>query len=160
MRYMLVALTVCWLLLGGSVVAQNNAARVAAEAVTGAADQCTGLIDPDCTLQQNLQHIYPIAVRIIALLAFLAVIYAGYLYITSFGQSSRIDEAKAWLLAAVTGIILIILVPVIVSTIESLPVPGRSTNTTPGGATSTPSSSQPSIAPDQQVPGTPEQLPS
>lgn len=159
MRYVLVAIVSCWLILGGSALAQN-AVDVGLNSPTGTADQCTGLIDPDCTLQQNLQHIYPIAVRIIALLAFLAVIYAGYLYITSFGQSSRIDEAKAWLLAAVTGIILIILVPVIVSTIESLPVPGRSTNTTPGGATSTPSSSQPSIAPDQQVPGTPEQLPS
>lgn len=84
-----------------------------------------GLINPKGTIQENLETLYPTAVRIIALLAFLGVIYAGYLYITSFGQPARIDEAKNWLIAAVTGVVLIILVPVIVRTIEALPVPGR-----------------------------------
>ncbi|MEK7184325.1 MAG: hypothetical protein AAB701_02285, partial [Patescibacteria group bacterium] len=59
-------------------------------------------------------------VRIISVLAFLAVIYAGYLYITSFGVPARLDEAKAWLWSAIIGVTLIILLPVIVRTIEML----------------------------------------
>ena len=82
--------------------------------------QAAPLIDPTKTVAQNLETIYPIAVRIIALLAFLAVIYAGYLYIASFGVQARLDEAKAWLGAAITGVVLIILLPVIVRTIDML----------------------------------------
>ena len=83
------------------------------------------LIDPEKTLQQNLETFYPVAVQIIIFLAFLGVIYAGYLYITSFGQQDRITEAKNWLIAAVTGVVLVILIPVIIREIEKLPIPGR-----------------------------------
>ena len=93
-----------------------------AQTPAGGSGGCTnqGLIDPKCTIQENLEHVYPIAVRIISVLAFLAVIYAGYLYITSFGVPARLDEAKAWLWSAIIGVTLIILLPVIVRTIEML----------------------------------------
>lgn len=89
------------------------------------------LIDPNATLQQNLQNFYPVAVRIIVFLAFLAVIYAGYVYITSFGKPERITEAKNWLIAAITGLALILLVPVVLDVLDSikaqLPTPSPST---------------------------------
>jgi hypothetical protein len=89
-------------------------------------DKCKGLIDPACTLQENLQHIYPISVKIIIFLAFLAVIMAGYTYITSFGQPERISEAKNWLIAAISGVALILLIPLIMNALKQLPLPGVS----------------------------------
>jgi len=82
------------------------------------------LVDPNKTLQQNLEAFYPVAVNLVIFLAFLGVIYAGYIYITSQGQPDRINEAKAWIVAAVTGVVLILLVPVIINELCNLKLPG------------------------------------
>jgi hypothetical protein len=76
-------------------------------------------------LQQNLETLYPTSVKIIIFLAFLAVIYAGYTYITSLGQPDRIAEAKNWLIAAISGMALILLIPLIMTALKDIPYPGK-----------------------------------
>ncbi len=117
------------------------------------------LINPKLTLAENLSELYKIAVPIIAILAFLAVIYAGYIYITSLGDPGRINEAKAWIIAAVTGVALILLVPVIINTLCAIPnLPGGvDPNCSQGTSSTSGSTSTGTQAPDTNVPGTPEQ---
>ena len=107
----------------GKVVADKAAADKAAADCPGTG--ATGFIDARCDLAQNLTHIYDLSVPFIILLGFMGVIYAGYIYITSFGQPERINEAKAWLIAAVSGISLILLVPVILEFLKTLKLPGQ-----------------------------------
>lgn len=108
---------------GNGAAAGTVAPKVAAPAVAVAkCGDSKGIIDPKCDLKQNLEKLYNVSVPVIVLLAFLAVIYAGYIYITSFGQSERITEAKNWLLAAVGGLALILLVPVILKTLDIIKV--------------------------------------
>lgn len=50
------------------------------------------------------------------LLAFVGIIYAGFLYVTGFAEEGNIDKAKKILMWSVTGLILIFMAYAIVST--------------------------------------------
>ncbi len=75
---------------------------------------CDSLICPNQTIGQNLERLYEISVPIILTLAFLVVLYAGYLYITSLGRPDAVNEAKNWFVAALVGSALILLLPLII----------------------------------------------
>lgn len=75
----------------------------------------SGIIDPTATLDQNLTKLYTQLMPVMALLAFLAIVYAGYIYITSIGKPDRINEAKSWLISALVGLAFYLLIPVILS---------------------------------------------
>ena len=49
-------------------------------------------------------YLYPIA----AILAVVAVVYAGFLYITAFGEEGKVESAKKILMWVVIGIIMIL----------------------------------------------------
>lgn len=71
------------------------------------------LFRPGTTLQKNIEGIYTTSLKILPIIVFLVFLYAGYLYITSIGNEAKITEAKNWIYAALGGLILLILIPLI-----------------------------------------------
>lgn len=71
------------------------------------------LIDPNATIQTNLIHIYNQSLGILLWIAILMLIVTGYIYITSMGSADKIKLAKDLLGTTLTGIILLLLIPLI-----------------------------------------------
>lgn len=69
--------------------------------------------DPSKDLKGNLEAIYGIALKLIPYLVLLVGIWAGYLYITALGDEPKTQEAKKWIGAALAGLILLLLLPLI-----------------------------------------------
>jgi len=57
--------------------------------------------------------------EIIAIVAVIAIVWAGFVYITSLGDDSRIESAKKIIIWAVIGLILILAAYAIVNTVMS-----------------------------------------
>ncbi|MBI4022759.1 hypothetical protein HY375_01170 [Candidatus Berkelbacteria bacterium] len=95
------------------------------------------VIDPTKPINENLSCVYKKSVSLMFLLAFLVVIYAGYLYITSFGSPDKVNEAKEWLLGAVLGTLLLLLIPFILDALNASGSPS-STQTSPASSSEAP----------------------
>lgn len=112
---------------------------------------CTGpagaFIDPCATLGENIQRIYKESIGLMLLLAFLVLVYVGYRYVTSLGNPEATKDAKDWAVAAVSGIALLLLIPLIM---EALGVTSNSNVTTTQQSTS--STQSPSVAPNLTKP--------
>lgn len=57
-------------------------------------------------LAQYLAAIYKLAVNVVGILAVVVMMYGGVLWITAGGNAGKIDNAKSWLAAAATGLVL------------------------------------------------------
>lgn len=95
------------------------------------------------TYQSYIADVYKFALTLGEWLAVLMIVYAGYKYMTSQGNSSAINDAKEMLIGALLGLAILFLVRVILNTLN-LPNPadqGASTTaSTPantGAATNT-----------------------
>jgi len=53
-----------------------------------------------------ISGVYEYAIGIVGIVSALVIMFAGVLWITAGGNASRIDDAKAWMGAALTGLIL------------------------------------------------------
>src|SRR6056297_3526381 len=96
--FVLLFLAVFFFLSAHSVWAQPDVGREYAEE--------TGLGDTDP--REILVNFVNIAFTFLAIVAVIIIIYAGYLWMTSGGNSERIEKAKKVLLGAVIGLILIL----------------------------------------------------
>lgn len=63
-----------------------------------------------------LRWAYPV----IGALAVLMIIYAGYLYMTSQGNSDKLNQAKEIIIGVITGIALLFLIGIILRTIGTI----------------------------------------
>ncbi|MGI6103158.1 MAG: hypothetical protein ACOYBJ_00840 [Patescibacteria group bacterium] len=96
------------------------------------------LIDPNCDITVNLKNIYQKAIPLAFLLVFLMIVYAGYQYITSLGSPDKVKSSAELLVSVVTGLALLLLIPLIVQAL------GLDRNPTPyvPGVSNTPTSVQ------------------
>ena len=102
----------------------RNSSKIVPDAATTAKTDttqstCSGfdqfdLIKPDCTIGENLSNIYRKAIPLSFLMAFLVLVYTGYMYITSLGNADRVKTAAELLAGVVTGIALLLLIPLII----------------------------------------------
>lgn len=67
----------------------------------------------DATLASNFENLYQLSLRILPVIVLIILIYAGYLYISSLGSESRVGEAKAWITAGLTGLVILLIIPLI-----------------------------------------------
>ena len=88
------------------------------------------LVKPECTISDNIVNIYQKSIPLAFLVAFLVLVYAGYMYITSLGKSDQVKSAAELLTGVVTGIALLLLIPLLLDAL------GLTNNPTP--ATTTP----------------------
>jgi hypothetical protein len=70
------------------------------------------------TLTQYIISIYNYAASIIALLAVIVIIVAGYRYMSAMGNPQYLSEAKAMSVGAITGLVLVLLSYLILSTLN------------------------------------------
>lgn len=108
----------------------------------------SNLIDPCADLATNIQNVYKESISLMLLLAFLVLVYAGYRYITSLGNPEATKDAKDWAVSAITGIALLLLIPLIMQAL-GVGSPSSSTSGTPGSTTPPLDSSTPEIPQDQ-----------
>jgi len=80
----------------------------------------TGFGLPDNSVASILKTFIRWAVAIIGLLGIIAFIYAGYLYLTAGGDSTRLETAKKVLIYAIVGIAVAVLGLVAVMTIDRI----------------------------------------
>ncbi|MBI2590203.1 hypothetical protein HYW32_04275 [Candidatus Berkelbacteria bacterium] len=83
------------------------------------ANSSNGLFNPKKSIEENLPELYQNLLPILFLLAFLMMIYSGYLYISSFGDEAKVKEAKEVFTAALTGLALMLLIPLIVESFKT-----------------------------------------
>lgn len=64
----------------------------------------------DCDVPWIYEYIvalYKYAVGIVGIVAVVVMMWGGVVWMTSFGNSSRVGEAKSWIAAALTGLVLV-----------------------------------------------------
>lgn len=71
------------------------------------------IIDTTKDLAINFQNLYQLSLSVLPVIVLIILIYAGYLYISSLGNESRIGEAKAWITAGLTGLVILLIIPLI-----------------------------------------------
>lgn len=71
------------------------------------------IIDTTKDLAKNFQNLYQLSLSVLPVIVLIILIYAGYLYISSLGNESRIGEAKAWITAGLTGLVILLIIPLI-----------------------------------------------
>ncbi len=108
----------------------------------------TGLTDR--SLFSILTSVVNWAITFIGILAVIIFIYGGFIYLTSQGESDKIEQAKKIILYAVVGVIVSILGFVAVSTIDSI-VSGRGVNTGSPNQDSSPGGGNDSATPQDPV---------
>lgn len=72
------------------------------------------LIKAECPITDNLRNIYQKAIPLAFLLVFLVIVYAGYQYIISLGNPEKVKSSAELLVSVVTGLALLLLIPLIV----------------------------------------------
>ncbi len=65
------------------------------------------------SLASNFENLYNLSLRVLPVIVLIILIYAGYLYISSLGNESRVGEAKAWITAGITGLVILLIIPLI-----------------------------------------------
>lgn len=71
------------------------------------------LVKPGCTISDNIVNIYQKSISLAFLVAFLVLVYAGYMYITSLGKPDQVKSAAELLTGVVAGIALLLLIPLL-----------------------------------------------
>jgi len=92
----------------------------------------TGFGLPDNSVASILKTFIRWAVAIIGLLGIIAFIYAGFLYLTAGGDTTKLDTAKKVMLYAIAGIAVAVLGLVAVMTIDRI-LSGGSSGSSSGG---------------------------
>lgn len=124
-RYALIATTALTImapgLFSGSVVYAATCSNIANKVASGAGTAAGGTIDCNsgtgvggtdiATLAQKVVNIFSIIVGAVAILM---IIYGGFRYITSGGESGRVGNAKNTLIYAIIGLIIVALAQLIV----------------------------------------------
>lgn len=118
--------------LGDTLKGTGTEAQPASSGASACTSSGDGFVDPCATFGENLQKIYKESISLMMLLAFLVLIYAGYRYITSLGNPEATKDAKEWAVGAVSGIALLLLIPLIM---QALGVTSSTSGTSPSGTT-------------------------
>ena len=93
-------------------------------------------IDPT-SIGQYIRAIYNYAIGIVGILAVVVMMVGGIIWITAGGNAERVGQAKAWIAAAITGLILTLCSFVILKTVNSNLVEFKSINPKPTEAPAT-----------------------
>ncbi len=87
--------------------------------------------DSTAPIAKYIKAIYQYGIGIVGILAAVVLMYGGVLWIVAGGNASQVGEAKAWIGAALTGLILALTSYMILNTInpalvnlQTTPVPG------------------------------------
>lgn len=67
---------------------------------------------------EYIKQIYKYLIGIVGILAVVVMMYGGVIWMMSFGNSSRAGEAKSWIAASLTGLLLVMFSYVILKTIN------------------------------------------
>lgn len=70
------------------------------------------------TLAKYISAVYSYSVGIVAILATVIMMYAGFLWVTSAGNSERVGNAKSWISAALSGLVLVLASYMILNTVN------------------------------------------
>lgn len=101
---------------GGVASAANNITDGFCEGVEGASGEgCDTNGDPDSTLTNVAADITRWFSIIVGAISIIMIIYGGFRYITSGGDSNRVGAAKNTLIYAIIGLIIVALAQIIVS---------------------------------------------
>jgi len=57
---------------------------------------------------EYIKGIYEYSVAVVGILAALVLMFAGLLWLTAGGNASKVDEAKKWIMAAISGLVLML----------------------------------------------------
>lgn len=80
-----------------------------------AGPNCTGACaNPEKTINTTVNNIINVFSALVGLVAVLMIVFGGYRYITSAGDSTKVNSAKDTVLYAVVGLIIVALAQVIV----------------------------------------------
>lgn len=98
--------------LGGAI----SSASPATEQINAGKNQVTGIADGNATTDVNstIRKVINIITSFGGILAVMAIVFAGYKYITSGGDSSKVSSAKNMLIYAAIGIAVIAAAQIIV----------------------------------------------
>ncbi len=69
------------------------------------------------TLGQSIEAVINFLLGVVGVLALLAIVVSGIIYITSGGESSKTDAAKGWLTYGIVGLVVALLGYMIVKTV-------------------------------------------
>lgn len=113
-----------------SVSTTNSGAKYAAgyqgpvfdgPGLRGGANQVAGQLDNNVSKERNLKRLIidwtNFMLSVAAIMAVVALVWAGFLYITAFGDDSRMETAKKIVIWVVLGILLILASYAIVNTV-------------------------------------------
>ncbi len=78
-------------------------------------------IHPKCSLAFNILNVYVKLVSVAFLIAFITLVWVGYIYITSLGNAEKVNKAKELLGKVVVGIVILLLIPLILIAIAPTP---------------------------------------
>lgn len=79
---------------------------------------CTKLFDTTITpLHTMIKQFYGCSLEILPFLASIVIVWGGYMYITSLGNEEKVREAKNWIIAGISGLIIILFIPLILKTL-------------------------------------------
>lgn len=80
---------------------------------------CTPITNPDCNLPTMVKYFYEWGIVLGGLAAFIALVIAGFQYLTSVGDPNRMKDAKDRAVSAVGGLVLLLASWLILNTISS-----------------------------------------
>lgn len=60
------------------------------------------------TIGEYIRGIYNYAVGIVGIVAAVAIMWGGFLWLTSAGNASRVDTAKSYIISAISGLVLVL----------------------------------------------------
>jgi len=100
-----------------------------------------------------IRAIYKYAIGFVGIIAAVVLMFGGILWITAGGSAERIGEAKAWIAASLTGLILALLSYLILATINPALVNFTISGIKPAEPTAPPTAFDATIPCGQQVPG-------
>lgn len=94
---------------------------------------CGMVIGPD-SIGKLIQNIYNYSIGIVGILSVAVMIFGGLLYITAAGNAGKMDNAKAWIGAAITGLVLALFSYTVMYTVNPNTLTFRSINLTEIGS--------------------------
>jgi len=106
---------------GAKYAAQYQGPVFDGPGLRGGANQVAGQLDNGVSKERNLKRLIiswtNFLLSIAAIMAVVALVWAGFLYITAFGDDSRMETAKKIVIWVVLGILLILAAYAIVNTV-------------------------------------------
>jgi hypothetical protein len=74
--------------------------------IPGINSQSISMSEPGKAIGNYISSIYDYALGIVGILAALVVMFGGVIWLTAGGNTNRIESAKAWITAALTGLVI------------------------------------------------------